>query len=124
MRDPSGENAGLSFNVLSRVNCTGAPLGSIFMYTSDGPKKVSGPRRHARIRASADTAGYTAESVKEVSCSHFPASVRAGPARRKYKSVAIVARNASPVAAITARTHVLFPLLLSTAAFPLSVSRL
>src|ERR1700756_1302980 len=86
MRDPSGENAGLSFNDLSRVNCTGSPVGNNFTYTSAGPRKVSGPRRNASIRPSGESAGYTAESVKNVNCSHFPASVRARGLGRKYKN--------------------------------------
>src|SRR5712671_2707538 len=122
MREPSGENTGLSFNVLSRVNCTGSPFGSIFTYTSAGPKNVSDPRRNASIRPSGDNAGYTAESVKEVSCSHLPGSVRAGPLRRKYKNIPTLTSSPTPTVATTARTHVLFPLLLATAAaFPLSV---
>ena len=66
----SGENEGLSLNFASWVSCTGSPLGSILTYTSPGPKKELLPRMKASIRPSEDKAGYTAASVKNVSCCH------------------------------------------------------
>jgi len=70
---------------------------------------VSDPRRNASIRPSGDNAGYTAESVKEVSCSHLPGSVRAGPLRRKYKNIPTLVSSPTATVATTPRTHVTFP---------------
>src|SRR6516165_7521128 len=71
IRVPSGENAGLNFNNLSFVNRIGSPDGSIFTYTSPSPKNVFAPRINVNNRPSGDNAGYTAASVKKVSCSHL-----------------------------------------------------
>src|SRR5215469_2832233 len=72
---PSGENVGLSLSrgaeVLSWVSCTGSPAGRIFTYTSPGLRKVWLPLMNASKRPSGDNAGYTAASVKKVSCSHL-----------------------------------------------------
>src|SRR5579864_2311217 len=40
IRVPSGENTGLNFDSLSCVSWTGSPDGSIFTYTSPGPRNV------------------------------------------------------------------------------------
>src|SRR5271169_3454980 len=71
IRVPSGENAGLNLNNLSCVSWTGSPDGSIFTYTSPGPRNVLLPLMNVNIRPSGDSSGYTAASVKNVSCSHF-----------------------------------------------------
>src|SRR5690349_19154018 len=67
--EPSGEKEGLIFSVASCVSCAGSPSGSSFTYTCPGPKNELSPRMNASIRPSGESAGYTAESVKNVNCS-------------------------------------------------------
>ena len=69
-REPSGENTGRNFSFESCVSCRGWPSGKNLTQICPRPKNELFPRMNASIRPSADRAGYTAESVKKVSCSH------------------------------------------------------
>ena len=73
IRIPSGENVGLNFpRNPPCVSWIGSPDGSIFTYTSPGVRNVPFPRMNASNLSSGDNAGYTAESVKKVSCYRSP----------------------------------------------------
>src|SRR6516225_6731158 len=80
MRVPSSENDGNNFT-----------------YTSPGPKKVSLPRMNTSSLPSGESSGYTAESVKNVICSHFPLFFGVVAAPRQYSKPAIAASATAPI---------------------------
>src|SRR6516164_8894096 len=98
--EPSGENIGDIFTRSSFVSGTGSPDGNNFTYTFPAPKRVPLPRMNVSIRPSGESSGYTAETVKNVNCSHCPLFFGAISFCCQYTSAAIPPNAAITPAAI------------------------
>src|ERR1700689_3628437 len=98
MSELSAEKTGFNFCEASCVSSTAWPSGRNLTQTCPGPKNELLPRMNASIRPSGESAGYTAESVKKVSCSQ---SLLAGALIRnqRYKKNAPAAAASTRIAA-------------------------